>query len=294
VTARQRPQVLVSGLEFPEGPTMGPGGTMFVSEIAGGRVDKIDADGTVSVLARPGGGPNGLALGPGGELYVANNGGIGWKDGRADPAGQTEHSRIEVIAADGMVTELYRGGAGWDITSASDICVDEEGGIWFTDPGHGSLKEPRGHVCYGGPGKSGIQRAASGARWPNGVVVSGSRLFVGETGAAAVMCHEIRGPGLLGPRTEFARLPKGYYPDGLCLDQRGNLLVAGTFGGAVVAFDARGDLLEVIALEDPLVTNVAFGGPSYDQLYITQARTGTVAVLEWRWPGAPVPFGPVP
>ena len=43
---------LAQGLMFPEGPTIGPDGALYVTEIAGQRISKIN-DGTVSTSPIP-------------------------------------------------------------------------------------------------------------------------------------------------------------------------------------------------------------------------------------------------
>ena len=53
--------VLASDLGFPEGPVILDDDTFLAVDIEGGRVVRV-ADGRVSVVATPGGGPNGLAL----------------------------------------------------------------------------------------------------------------------------------------------------------------------------------------------------------------------------------------
>ena len=73
--------IIATGLEFPEGPVCERDGTVYFVEIGGGRIRKIAPDGTLSVVAQQGGGPNGLAKGPDGALYVTNNGGFNWHNG---------------------------------------------------------------------------------------------------------------------------------------------------------------------------------------------------------------------
>jgi gluconolactonase len=88
--------ILATGLEFPEGPVCTRDGSVYVVEIRGGQVRKIGPDGSTSVFARPGGGPNGAARGPDGALYVTNNGGFAWKNSRPiGPAPDYETARIE-------------------------------------------------------------------------------------------------------------------------------------------------------------------------------------------------------
>ena len=75
-----RMKVVATGLRFPEGPVAMKDGSVALVEIARGTVSRVAPDGTVSVIAELGGGPNGLAVGPDGALYVCNNGGFAWHE----------------------------------------------------------------------------------------------------------------------------------------------------------------------------------------------------------------------
>ena len=63
-------RVVATGLEFPEGPLVLPDGDLLVTEVRGGRLTRVQADGSTSVFAVTGGGPNGAAIGPDGAIYV--------------------------------------------------------------------------------------------------------------------------------------------------------------------------------------------------------------------------------
>src|ERR1700753_2529381 len=75
-------KVLATGLQFPEGPVALRDGSVVVVEIRGGDVRRVAADGSVSLVAHCGGGPNGAAIGPDGLLYVCNNGGSSYVPGQ--------------------------------------------------------------------------------------------------------------------------------------------------------------------------------------------------------------------
>ncbi len=70
---------IATDLAFPEGPVMMPDGGLLVVEIAKGCVTRIAPGGRKSLIASPGGGPNGAAFGPDGYLYLCNNGGFAWE-----------------------------------------------------------------------------------------------------------------------------------------------------------------------------------------------------------------------
>ena len=53
-------EVLASGLGFTEGPVIADDGSVYCVDIDGGRVIRL-ANGSAAVVAKPGGGPNGMA-----------------------------------------------------------------------------------------------------------------------------------------------------------------------------------------------------------------------------------------
>jgi gluconolactonase len=72
-------ETMAEGLLFPEGPIAMPDGSVILVEIARGTVSRVEPDGTITVVAECGGGPNGIAFGPDGRIYVCNNGGFDTK-----------------------------------------------------------------------------------------------------------------------------------------------------------------------------------------------------------------------
>jgi gluconolactonase len=64
-------RTLTEGLQFPEGPVACADGSVILVEIAAGALTRVAPDGTKTVIACPGGGPNGAAIGPDGKGYIA-------------------------------------------------------------------------------------------------------------------------------------------------------------------------------------------------------------------------------
>jgi gluconolactonase len=48
-----------------------------------------------------------------------------------------------------------------------------------------------------------------------------------------------------------------------------------------VVFDPQGKPVEVIPCEDKVTTNIAFGGPDYTTLYLTESGLGRVVTRAW-------------
>ena len=123
---------LASGLRFPEGPIAMPDGSVILVEIERGTLTKVAPDGTVSYVAKPGGGPNGAAIGPDGRVFVCNNGGFNWTP-EGDPSGlrpigQADNysgGRIEAIdLATGAVEVLYTECDGHKLRGPNDLVFD--------------------------------------------------------------------------------------------------------------------------------------------------------------------------
>ena len=62
-------------LQFPEGPIAMDDGSVLVVEIKRGTLSRVNTNGSIDVIAEPGGGPNGAAIGPDDRCYICNNGG---------------------------------------------------------------------------------------------------------------------------------------------------------------------------------------------------------------------------
>ncbi|HXG21915.1 MAG TPA: SMP-30/gluconolactonase/LRE family protein [Methylomirabilota bacterium] len=289
--------ILATGLEFPEGPVCDQDGTVYVVEIRGGRIRKIEPNGATSIFAQTGGGPNGAARGPDGALYVTNNGGFAWRNGRPiGPAENYETARIERIDANGNVRRLYDSCDGVRLSAINDLVFDPADNFYFTDPIHRDPQRPermdtptyrQGNVYYASPDGTTIRRVATNLQHPNGIGLTpdGKTLLVAQTFAGDIIAFPILAPGELGEKRLFGKLPQGYYPDGFCLDEEGYVLVCGPMGGGIVVFDPTGNVVAVIPSEDKMVTNIAFGGPHYSTLYVTESGLGRVVAFEWKRKG---------
>jgi sugar lactone lactonase YvrE len=78
----------------------------------------------------------------------------------------------------------------------------------------------------------------------------------------------------------------------MCFDAEGNLYVAHIGSGSIVIYDRDGRELERIPTGGPTPTNVCFGGPNYDELFVTQDDLGAVLRFRLGIPGARLNFCP--
>ena len=105
----------------------------------------------------------------------------------------------------------------------------------------------------------------------------GRTMWFNDTVARTVHAYDFDSvSGHVGERRTFLQLaPEDGHPDGMTTDAQGRLWIAHWGGSCITAHDpASGAELLRVALPTAHVTNVAFGGPALDTLYVTSARAG--------------------
>lgn len=291
-------KIIAEGLRFPEGPVMLADGSVAVVEIARGTVSRVAPDGAVSVIASPGGGPNGLALGPNGALFVCNNGGFIWHEepGMLRPIGTPDDyagGRIERIdMATGTVTVLYDSCDGIKLKGPNDIAFDRLGGFYFTDLGKTRHRDrDQGGVYYAKADGSFIAEVVFPMLTPNGIGLSpdGTTLYVAETEGGRLWAFDITGPGKVARRPfpspnggRFLFNRSGYHRfDSLAVDADGNVCVATLMSGAITVISPTGELVRSVSMPDVYTTNICFGGPELRTAFITLSGIGQLVSMPW-------------
>jgi len=288
---------IATGLKFPEGPVAMDDGSIILVEIAAGRITRVKPDGKTQTIAKPGGGPNGLAIGPDGALYLCNNGGsfrFHKRMGVLFPgATPPEHKggRIErVDIRTGKVDALYAECDGRRLNGPNDIVFDDAGGFWFTD--HGSSPaagRTHGGLYYAKADGSKITCAAFPLLSPNGVGLSpdGRTVYFADTLSARLWSMPIAKPGKPGkvegllPTNYVAGFPGHAYFDSLGVQADGAVCVATILAGGITTISPDGKKVRHTPLPDPLVTNICWGGKGMKTAYVTLSGTGKLVALDW-------------
>lgn len=299
---------IVSGLRFPEGPVAMPDGSVLVVEIERRTVTRVRPDGSTEIVARPGGGPNGLAIGPGGMIYVTNNGGFDFHedaDGVRPTVQARDYSggRLErVDPASGTVEVLHRdNGAGQPLRGPNDLVLDRQGGVWFTDLGKRRSRDlDYGGVYYAAPDGS-VREAAHPFLTANGIGLSPDEttLYVAETEGARLWAFDLDAPGVIrkhpwpsphGGRVLYAAGGTYQRYDSLAVEASGNICVATLIEGGITVISPAGTLVGFVPLPDRYTTNICFGGPELRTAYVTLSQSGRLLALPWPRPGLPLNF----
>lgn len=189
---------------------------------------------------------------------------------------------------------------GKPLRGPNDLTLDTpNGGFYFTDPGDSSKESPIGTVHYVDARKK-THLVDDGYAFSNGIVLTpdGKRLYVAESQHNRVWLYDVTGPGKVAHKRLFADLPKketgtgqiDNQPDGMCLDQAGNLYVAHYGMRQVQVLNPEGKLVARYGGGNVTTSNVAFGGPDRTQLFATgaigdEANLGGVFRLDLGVPG---------
>lgn len=281
-----------------EGPVWNPKiGLLFSGD---GQIHRLDQSGTTPKLAvfRANAGTNGLVFDRQGRLFAC------------------EHSarRVTRTDADGSIKILADRYDGMKFNSPNDLTLDAKGRLYFTDPRYGErdsmeMKDARGQRVEGvyriDPDGKLARVLTSEVDRPNGLVITpgGQHLFVADnnnnqSGAARKLWRfTLREDGSAIPESRRLIFDWGQSrgPDGMELDSKGRLFVAGGLNkpqpphetnerkGGVYVLTQEGELLEFIPIPRDEVTNVAFGGPERKTLFITAG--GSLWSVDVKEPG---------
>jgi gluconolactonase len=293
-------ELVAEGLKFPEGPVAMADGSVILVEIARATITRVAPDGSTSIVAETGGGPNGAAIGPDGALYICNNGGAfkfpdDWQEtGRMlFPDDYRGGSIQRLDLATGALTTVYDGCDGKPLNGPNDIVFDDSGGFWFTCFGFSDGENRRlGGLYYARADGSAITRVRGEQISPNGVGLSadGGTVYWADSMLQKLWALELEGPGKAPAEAGHlagrvvATLPGLQWFDSLAVEASGMVSVATLFNGAISTIDPASGAVEQTPMPDPITTNIAFGGEDMRTAWITGSSTGRL--YKCRWPRA--------
>jgi gluconolactonase len=252
----ERAHVFAEGLDHPEGLAVHPDGSVWAGGEAG-QVYRISPDGKeVREVANTGGFNLGIAFSPGAQwLAICDLG----------------NKCIWKLALPSMELSVFaRGAEDHQFNIPNYAVFDKQGNLYVSESG--AFREIMGKILK-------FRNDGAGQVWHNGpfdfangmaLAPDASYLYIVSSFLPGVERVAILPDGRAGDREVYCTLPRTV-PDGLAFDEGGNLYVSCYTPNAIyrVQPDRTSSVFidnwDAHTLSNP--TNIAFGGPNFDQLF---------------------------
>jgi sugar lactone lactonase YvrE len=273
---------LAQGLDHPEGVAWGGDGRLF----AGGEAGQIYSiqleDGSVSEVARTGGFLLCVALDSDGRVYACDMG------------------RNEVVRADPGTgdVQIYSSGTQDEPMLCPNYCAfADDGSLYVTASANWKQDDGAIYKVHPGGGTEVWSRAANS--FPNGCAMNpaGDALYVVESVVPHLSRIPIKKDGSAG-RLERVALLEGTVPDGVCVDEAGDVYVSCYRPDRIYRVSQTGSV-DVLA-DDPegqvlnQPTNMAFVGDQLDRMAVANLGGWHIAIADIGVRGLPVRRPSVP
>lgn len=261
---------------FLEGPAFDRAGNLWCVDLAHGRILRVSPGGEFEVVVSYDGEPNGLKIHRDGRIFVADH-----LHGLmlVDPVAKTIRPYMQHVLREGL-------------KGLNDLFFASNGDLYFTDQGESALENPTGRVYRLRADCKTVDLLMDGLAGPNGLVLNRAEnvLYVAITHDNAIYALRLESGGNIKKASRFIQLSGSTAgPDGLALDEVGNLAVVHAQAGTVWLFSPLGEpLYRIRSCTGMRTTNVVFGGADGRTLFITEAEHG--AILRARMPHAGRPM----
>jgi sugar lactone lactonase YvrE len=267
-------QLVGEGYTFTEGTATNAAGEVFFQDIPASKPYRVGTDSKLTVLPLDSKKASGTAFGPDGRRYVV--------------AGGTR--QILAYDAAGKETVLANGQSG------NDLVVARNGNGYLTAP-DGQLNPSKLYLLR--PNGEKIEVDA-GLKFANGLCLSPdqTQLYVTESASHWVWVYQIQPDGTLAARQRFGYLhvpdtAENAWADGLKCDRDGRVYVTTRLGIQVLDQLGRVNAILPVPKANAQPSNLCFGGPNFDVLYVTSGdkvfrrKLNTRGANAWDVPNKP-------
>lgn len=238
------------GYRFTEGPAANAQGVVYFNDIPNNTTHVVEPSG-VGVFTSDSHRANGQYFGPDGRLYAVASGSSNvFSYDTAQPTSPK-------VVVDGI-----RG---------NDLVVRHNGSLYVTEPGAPGTETSKVWLVRPDGSKTVVDE---GLKFSNGVTLSPdqSLLYVADARSHWIYSYQVQADGSLAHKQRYYHLHQpdradDAGADGLRVDRDGRLYVATRLG--VQVCDQAGRVNVILPVPSARVSNVCFGGPDFDTLYVT-------------------------
>ena len=271
-------RLVADGLDHPECVIYHPDGFLFAGGEAG-QIYRVSLQGQVEEIANTGGFILGMAISPNKEWLAICD---------------LKKKCIWKLNLTSFELELFAKGAENHLFNIPNfVCFDKSENLYVSESG--AFREVSGKILK-------FDKEGKGSIWcdgpfnfANGMAIdqSGTFIYLVCTFAPSVERVEILPNGSGGRRQVFVSFDK-IVPDGLAFDASGYLLVSCYAPNKILSVSPDGIVSEVIddweahTICNP--TNIAFGGKSFDELFIANLGRWHIASIKPGVQGLPLPW----
>jgi gluconolactonase len=282
IPTHARLERVFQGATFAEGPAADAAGNVYFSDCQENRIYVYQPNtGKTELWKEPSGRANGMNFDAQGRLVTCCDG----KDGGARAVWRYEH--------DGAVSVLASHYQGKQLNAPNDLCFDNQGNIYFTDPRYGYRHDVEQDcmAVYRINTDGTLVRVIDDLETPNGILLTPDNhtMYLVDNnpdpgGARTLLEYHEDSHGNWQQGKVLADFGEGRGGDGMVLDMEGNIYLTAGIGdkAGVYIFTPNGEQLGFIPTgEAP--GNCTFGGHDLRTLYIT--ATSSLYWIELAIPG---------
>jgi gluconolactonase len=209
---------------------------------------RLHPDGATDVAVKDAKGIGSVSVDRQGRLYGAH---------RTERVGSTKPDKDQIMNAIRILTPRQQViGQAWagnaNAERPNDLIADNHGGAWFTA------------VCLYYASPTGVTTVAQDLN-TNGINLSPDEKTLYVTNGPTIVAFDVKGPGKLANRRDFATLQAGGSGDGMAVDSQGRLYVSSNPG--VQVFDKTGHYLGLIPTPRGVIS-ITIAGPDRRTLYM--------------------------
>jgi gluconolactonase len=250
--------VVGTGFGFTEGPVWDESGFLYVSDETINKIYRLHPDGKKEEV---------ITLGdPDGNTFDRQHRLIDCASVLRAIIAVTPEGKYDILA------DRYDGKK---LNSPNDVVTGPDGALYFTDPTLDLVAGEKQEIPFQGvyrlDSKGNVKVLTKDLTQPNGLAFSpdGKRFYVDDSEQRNIRVYDFAPNGTLSAGRIFGQEPGGKgdgVPDGMKVDQDGNIFVTGPTG--IWVWDAKGNHLGTIVVpEQP--ANLNWGDSDYRTLYIT-------------------------
>jgi sugar lactone lactonase YvrE len=238
------------GYQFTEGIAANAAGEIYYQDIPASKTYKVGLDGKLVTLNVDAKRASGTSFGADGKRYTAAGG--------TKQILSYDKNEKETVVADSI--------------AGNDLMVANNGNIYVTSP-DGTTKPSRIYLIKPNGEKSVVDE---GLRFANGLTLSPdqTQLYITESASHWVWLYKIKPDGSLTFKQRFGWLhmadgDDNAWSDGLKTDTAGRVIVATKIGLQIMDQLGRVNAILPIPVSNGQSSNVYFGGPGFNILYVT-------------------------